>query len=171
MTRRHLDPEQLGALFPAVRRASWRWECQPSYAVDAAELAVWLAGEPAETDDDRPWLDYIRDLSSRNIPFERVRVVDDPPNDYQRWIHATTDANVRAGEDIRWLSRARAAELFMPTYDFYVFDEARVAIMRFDPAGEMTGIELDDDHAVVAKHLDYRRRVWPEAAPHGGHLP
>ncbi|MGH3467817.1 MAG: DUF6879 family protein, partial [Thermocrispum sp.] len=154
------------ALFPTVRRASWRWECQPSYAVDADELNAWL-DEKGVADDDRPWLSYIRELHSRGIPFERVRVIDTPLNTYQRWIISTTDGNVAAGEDIRWLARTRARESGMPSYDFYVFDEDRVAFMWFDDAGELTGIEVDDDPVVVAAHLDYRARVWDEATPHG----
>lgn len=171
MTRRSLDPEQLDALFPAVRRASWRWECQPQYAVDAAELADWVAGRPVDVDEDRPWLSYIRGLRERGIPFERVRVVDEPLNTYQQWIAATTDSNVRAGEDIRWLPRARADALGMPTYDFYVFDAARLAILQFDSDGEMTGIVVDDDPLVVSEHLAYRDRVWTEATPHGRYEP
>lgn len=171
MTRRLIDPNELGALFPAVRRASWRWECQPQYAVDADEVEAWLAGEPTKDDDWRPWLDYIRGLRNKRIPFERVRVLDDPPNTYQQWIIGTADGAVAAGEDIRWLSRAIARERGMPTYDFYVFDEERVAIMRFDDAGVLTGLELDDDPAVVAEHLEYRSRVWAEATPHGQGVP
>jgi hypothetical protein len=171
MTRRTLEPNELGALFPSVRRASWRWECQPQYAVDADEVEAWVAGEPAKDNDWRPWLDYISGLRRQGIPFERVRVLDDPPTTYQRWIIETTDSNVAAGEDIRWLDRALARERAMPTYDFYVFDEARVAIMRFDDEGVLTTIELDDDPAVVAEHLEYKSRVWPEATPHGQGMP
>lgn len=167
MTHRTLNPDYLGALFPTVRRASWRWECQPQYAVDADEVEAYLAGEPFEADEESTWLAYIRGLRSQGIPFERVRVLDNPRTTYQEWIITTTDSNVEAGEDIRWLPRARARELGMPTYDFYVFDEDRVAIMRFDDDGELLAIELDDDPATVATHLRYRDRVWPLATPHG----
>ena len=126
-----------------------------------------MSGEPtAETKEDREWLNYIKNLHARGIPFERVRVLDEPPTTYQRWIITTTDANVAAGEDIRWLARRDAQAAGMPNYDFYIFDENRVAIMRFDAHGELTGIELDDDPAVVSEHLAYRARVWPVATTH-----
>lgn len=166
MTRRELNPDELGALFPAVRRACWRWECQPQYTANAEEVEAWLAGEPLEPDEDSVWFTSIRELATKGIPVERVRVIDNPRTIHQQWIATTTDSNVAAGEDIRWLPRARARELDMPTYDFYVFDEDRVAIMRFDVDGDLTGIELDDDPDVVATHLDYRARVWPIATPH-----
>jgi len=166
MTRHHLDANELGALLSGVRRASWRWECQPQYAVDADELNAWLAGEPVDVDEDRPWLTYVRGLRARGIPFERVRVLDTPPTTYQRWIFATTESNVIAGEDIRWLDRDEAVQHRMPTYDFYVFDEDRVAILNFDRDVTLLGITVDDDPETVATHLDYRSRVWHTATPH-----
>ncbi len=115
MTRQHLNRDELGALFPTVRRASWRWECQPSYAVDADELNAWLDGKRV-ADDGRPWLSYIRELRSRGIlfervPFERVRVIDTPLNTYQRWIISTTDGNVatRRPRTARWCCERREA--------------------------------------------------------------
>lgn len=166
MTRDHLDADELGALLSGVRRASWRWECQHQYAVDADELNAWLAGEPVDPDEERPWLAYIRDLRARAIPFERARVLDTPRTTYQRWIFATTEANVAAGEDIRWLERTEASRHDMPGYDFYVLDEDRVAILDFATDGTLLGITVDDDPTTVATHLDYRSRVWKNAAPH-----
>jgi hypothetical protein len=159
--------EEFAALFQQVRRSSWRWECQGWYAVDMPEVAAWLRGEPVvETDDDRAWLGYIRSLNAAGIPFERVRMLTDPLTDYLRWMLATTSRNVSAGEDIRWVEQHRIEGLDLPAYDFYVFDDERVAILRFDDAKELTAVDVDDDPAVVAQHRCWRDIVWPLATPH-----
>lgn len=168
MTRqKHLAPGELDALFKSVRRSSWRWECQGHYAVDEPELAAWKTGQPFdETDDDRAWIAYIRQLTAAGIPFERVRLLTEPLNDYVRWILTTTDRNIEAGEDIRWLRQSDAASLGMPDYDFYLFDDERVVIMRFDERKVMTGLELDETPEVVARHREHRARAWDSAIRH-----
>ncbi|MEU9102121.1 DUF6879 family protein [Streptomyces sp. NPDC048361] len=50
--------------------------------------------------------------------FERVRLVDDPPTDGQRYLLASGLGNVDAGEDIRNLVRADAERLGLPDGDF-----------------------------------------------------
>jgi hypothetical protein len=39
-----------------------------------------------------------------------------------RWEHACTYVNIPATENIRWLPRTRAADLFLPGADCFVFD-------------------------------------------------
>ena len=53
----------------------------------------------------RPWLDLIREVTGRGVPVRRARVVSEPVTDYIRFEHATTDSNVAAGEQVRWLPR------------------------------------------------------------------
>lgn len=165
--RYRVEPAGLQELFATVQSSSWRWECQGDYAVDHAELEAWLRGEPMDsTDDDREWLAYIRGLARMGIPFERVRRLTEPLTDYLRWMLDITNANVDAGEDIRWVEPRDAEPLGMPSYDFYIFDQSRVVILWFDDQHELSGIDVDDDPEVVAQHEKYRDRVWPKAIPH-----
>lgn len=168
MTRRQLNPTtDFAALFPAVTASSWRWECQGHYAVDQDELDQWLAGTPkAEDDSDRAWYAYIRSLAGRAIPFQRVRMLTDPLTDYLRWMLATTHRNIAAGEDIRWITQGEASELGMPDYDFYVFDDDRIAILHFDNAKILTGATIDDAPHVVDQHRRWRDLVWQHAVRH-----
>lgn len=172
MTRRWADPvDGLNALFESVTRSSWRWECQGRYDVDRAGLERWLRGEPEiEDDEDRAWVAYIQGLTRAGIPFERVRMLADPPTDYNRWMLDITGRNVAAGESIRWISEGRARELGMPTYDFYLFDEARLAVLRFDRDTVLTGVEVIDDENVVDQHRQLRDQVWPLAVPHAEYV-
>ncbi|WP_435583444.1 DUF6879 family protein [Amycolatopsis thermoflava] len=168
MSRRTLNAaEDFAALFQTVRRSSWRWECQGWYAVDMPDVERWLRGEPAvETDEDRAWVDYIAGLRAVGVPFARVRMLTDPLTDYLRWMLATTDRNVDAGEDIRWVEQRDVAGLGLPDYDFYVFDDDRVVVLRFDDGKQLVAVELDDDPGVVRQHQQWRDRVWPLAIPH-----
>lgn len=173
MTRQHLNAdEDFAALFTTVRRSSWRWECQGYYAVDAAEVDAWLAGEPSSSSfEDEAWLDYIRGLRDRGIPFQRLRMLTNPVTDYLRWMLTAIDRNVEAGEDVRWIHEAAALDLgAAPAYDYYLFDDgtphARVAIFEFDDDKHLLGVTVDDDPAVVAEHRRWRDKVWPHATPH-----
>lgn len=167
MTRRHVSPAEIGDLFAAVRRSVRRWECQGHYMADEVELKAWRDGRPLdESEEDRVWEAYVLGLRAAGIPFERVRMVHEPPTLYQRWIHTTTDRNIRIGEDVRWLSESRARQLHMPADDFYLLDDERIAIMRFDGSGEMTGIDIDHDLDVVSVHRAWLARAWAVAMPH-----
>jgi hypothetical protein len=163
--------EQLAALFPTITRSSWRWECQGEYQVDTAKLDRWRRGEPfEETQASLRWHAFIRGLRDRGIPFERVRMLTEPLTEYLEWMLGITYRNVEAGEDIRWVGEHRARELNMPGYDFYLIDDERVAIMRFDRDKVLSDLELVDDPDTVARHRAYRDAVWPLAIRHNDYL-
>jgi hypothetical protein len=167
MSIRKIDADHFGDLFATIERSSWRWECQGHYAVDDDELEQWRAGTAQRGDaDDLRWRSYVQGLRQRGIPFERVRMLTDPLTDYLRWMLETTDWNIESGEDIRWIDQATAADFGMPTYDFYIFDDDRVAIFRFDDAKVLLGVDLIDDADVVEKHQAWRAAVWKHAIPH-----
>ena len=63
----------------------------------------------------------------------------EPLSDYQRWAHSLAAPMVDAGEDIRWVPRARVSELMFPGNDFWLFDDQLLAFMVF--AGN--GLVLD----------------------------
>ncbi|GAA1030822.1 MULTISPECIES: DUF6879 family protein [Amycolatopsis] len=172
MTRHHLNPhDEFAALLRSVRRSSWRWECQSEYAVDRPEVDRWLAGQPAEeTDDDRAWLAHLARLREAGIPFQRVRVYPDPLNDYAAWMRQAIGPNVAAGEDVRWLPEATAAELELPGYDFYLLDNERVAILEFTDDKELAGVVVDDDPDVLDEHRLLRDTAWPVATPHAEYV-
>ncbi|MCP2255213.1 hypothetical protein LY13_003987 [Prauserella aidingensis] len=170
MTVQHLAPEALGPLLDTVRHSSWRWECQGHYAVDEPALHDWQAGRPAvDTDDDRAWRDYIARLRQAGIPFGRLRMLTEPLTPYLEWMVATSQGhNVAAGEDLRWIAESRARDLAvpMPENDFYILDGERVVTLRFDPAADLVGIDVDDTPATVAHSQRWRDTVWPHATHH-----
>lgn len=162
--------DKLNDLFRTFHRSSWRWECQGEYAVDDAKLQRWRDGLPPDLEAKRPWLDFIRGVVAEGKAWQRARMLTEPLTEYLQWMLENTQTNVDAGEDIRWVQQSTARQLAMPGYDFYLFDDRLVAIMRFDDNKLLTHVETSDDEGVVAEHRAYRDRVWPHARPHSADL-
>lgn len=161
---------RLSELLHGFDRDAWRWECQGDYASDHQALDRWRAGLPPDETRKQAWLDHIRSITGAGVTFRRVRMLTDPLTDYLRWMIGRTQANVDAGEDIRWIHQADATRLRLPDYDFYLFDNTRLAIMRFSADKVLTEIEVVDEPAAVAAHRAYRDAVWPLAQPHADYL-
>jgi hypothetical protein len=152
--------------FQRFTTSSWRWECQGDYSIDAAALQRWRDGLPPDMSRKEPWLRSIREIVADGKTFDRVRMLTEPITEYLRWLIEQTQSNVDAGEDIRWVQQSVAAELGMPDYDFYLFDDARVAIMRFGEDKLLAELEVVDDPDIVARHRVFRDAIWQRAVPH-----
>ena len=64
---------------------------------------------------------------------------------------------VEAGETIHELDRAVAREAGLPLgYDWWLFDEERLAVMEFDGQGRPLGGEIVADSARVLEHVAWR---------------
>ncbi|MFC4001346.1 DUF6879 family protein [Prauserella oleivorans] len=161
-------PEKLPELLDAVAVSSWRWEAQGDYsAIDGELMRRWRAGLGRDPEADRGWIDYVRGLRARGIPFQRARMVTDPPTEYLRCQLDMTYMNVeQAGEDIRWVTEATARALDMPRYDYYLIDDACVAVLVFTDEGLLGGVRVCRDVEVVDRHRAWRDSIWPHAIPH-----
>jgi hypothetical protein len=138
-------------------------------ASDGAELDRYLNGEP---DPDRAakavWLNRIRADTAAGRVWRRLRVVEPPLNDYVRYSceWGYTD-NSAAGEQVRVLDLSDApvgAGVLLDVGDFYLLDDAHVAVMRYDPAGAFTGAELVGNPFAEVYRAAVRV-VWPIAEP------
>ncbi|WP_406382501.1 DUF6879 family protein [Streptomyces sp. NBC_01618] len=65
-------------------------------------------------DVDGPWFANARRQTAHGKRIERVRLVDEPATDNQRYLPATTPENLAAGEDIRFMPRADAVRHGLP---------------------------------------------------------
>ena len=93
----------------------------------------------------------------------------EPLTPYLEWMVATSQGHsVAAGDDLRWITESRARDLAvpMPENDFYILDDERVVTLRFDPAADLVGIDVDDTPATVADCRRWRDTVWPHATLH-----
>jgi hypothetical protein len=154
----------LDRVFDSVRRDAFRLETRRRYDVpdEVEPFRRWLAGEPDDLGWHEPWLARVRAASAAGITYRRVRLVDEPPSDYQRWCVDLGRTNVAAGEDIRYLPRSTAAGLGVPVdVDWWIVDDVRAAVMRF--AGDrLVGLDLVDD---VAEYRRWRDLLWAATTP------
>jgi hypothetical protein len=160
-----LTAEDFNNLFQYFTATAFRLEVQPVYTVtdERQSFDEFLAGKPRPVTEYpfyAHWLDRIRTATSAGKRIARVRVLDEPPTDYQRWEVWSGQYNAAAGETIRYLTRDRAVEAGLPvTDDWWLFDSRDLAVMRFSPEGEPLGGEIISDSEVVGRH-----RVWWDLA-------
>jgi hypothetical protein len=142
--------------------AAFHLETQPWYRTSATEeeaVAGFLAGNPrspGEYPEWRSWLDEMRELTGQGKRISRVRVVDDPPTGYQRWAMWCTRWHAEAGEDIRYLPRATAGDLGIPSGDWWLFDDATLVVTAFTSDGQADGRTLITNPALVGRYVAWR---------------
>lgn len=95
----------------------------------------------------------------------RVRLVDDPPTDGQRYLLCNAERNADLGEDIQILPRAEAERLRLGSEDFWIFDSRLVARLNFTEADELTDVELITEPAEVIRYSMLRDAAWHHALP------
>lgn len=154
-------------LFRDFERSAFRLESRRGYAsdVDSPKWHLWQAGGDLSYNPAHPWHAGVRAQTEHGRRFERVRVVDSPPTEGQRFLLASGRGNVEAGEDIRNLWRADADRLGLPAADFWLFDDRLVVRLVFDQADVTLGVEVSDDPADVAAAAAVRTAAWPVAIP------
>ncbi|GAB2926057.1 hypothetical protein GCM10022245_67900 [Streptomyces mayteni] len=70
------------------------------------------------------------------------------------------------GEDIRNLWRDEADHLQLPSEDFWIFDSRVVALLHFDDADDITGVELITEPRRVLRYCQVRDAAWHHARPY-----
>ncbi|MER6431932.1 DUF6879 family protein [Streptomyces sp900105245] len=154
-------------LFREFRHTAWRLETRRGYASDrrSPKWARWQAGEDIAAEPANTWRENVAEQTAAGKRFERVRLVDDPPTDGQRFLLASAPGNMAAGEDIRNLPRSSAEQLRLPDYDFWLFDSRIVARFAFDEDDTMLGVYVIDDPAEVLAACQARDAAWHHAVP------
>jgi hypothetical protein len=163
-----LTSDDFNNLFRYFADTAFRLEVQPVYAVAAERESFeeFLAGEPRPVTEFAfyaTWLAQIRAATAQGKVVQRVRVVEEPPTDYQRWEMWSGQYNIAAGETIRYIARSDAEGIGLPVRDdWWLFDSHHLALMRFGEDGEPLGGEVISDPEIVAKH----RAWWDLAVRH-----
>lgn len=130
------------------RRSAFRLETLPEYDVpqEAEMLARFKHGYPVEMPDDHPWLLNVRHHCGAARVMQRVRIVSNPPSDYERFELSLYRHSSAAGEQIHIIEEYRRF-----SEDFWLFDNQEAYILRYDRHGKFLAVEVGSD--VVA----YRR--------------
>lgn len=144
------------ALFDSFHFSASRLELLPAYAVadyEGDRLEAFLAGRPLPertilTD---PWLARIARTAMAGKEWTRVRVVDDPLTEYERFELEVFKETQALGERIHV---ARRCDVVDNGSDFWLFDAdtptAQAVVMDYDEQGGWLGARLVVDTAVVA---------------------
>jgi len=155
----------------SFKRSAFRLETRDSYALgyEAADFGRFLAGSPVpppQLDWWRPWLDRMARFTREGKTVSRVRVLSEPPSDYQRWLMWADPWHSRAGEQIRYMPRSRAEEIGLPlSRDWWLLDSERVIQMWFTDDGEIDEKILTDEPGLVFRHCAWRDLAVRNATP------
>lgn len=111
----------------------------------------------------QPWLHMVREATAEGRQLARVRVVDLPMSDWNRYSYALAQHNIAAGEDIRYLARDQAPAIKLPDYDYWLFDSSKLVRMRFDDSDRFIGGENIEDPSEIVKANYWRDAAWHKA--------
>ncbi len=122
----------------SAKRSAWRWEQQRIYDIGSEQddFQAFLAGQPRPPSPDLAgYYRQVRSMTRAGIAIGRVRIVDTPLTDYQRWRNWMDHWNREAGEDIHYLSRPLLRQMgrppFQPDADWWLVDGERLLIMEY----------------------------------------
>ena len=163
--RQHITEDEFREAVRSFGRTAFHFEAQPAYVIDfeRPDLERFLAGDPVPPPDSylwRPWLERVARLKAEGKRVERVRVLGEPPTDYQRWLLWATPWAEAAGEGVRYMPRSRAERIGLPLdHDWWLLDGERVLMTRFTADGEIREKIITDEPGDVARH-----RAWRDLA-------
>jgi hypothetical protein len=153
-----ITEEQFFELLRTIERSAFRLETLDAYAVDdeRADFELFLAGSP-QPPPWQDWLDQVAAQTAAGMTITRVRVLAEPPTDYQRWMLWAQPWYARAGEDMRYIPRSQANALRLPLeVDWWLLDDERLVLMYFTKSGEVAGKILTTEPGIVARHREWR---------------
>jgi hypothetical protein len=161
-------------LLASAEHSAAHLEMRDWYAVgdEAGDFDTWKRTGQADVDPDSaywaPWTGLIRRTVARGVVVRRARIVSEPVTEYIRYEHAGTQANIKAGEQVRWLPRRRASDIALPGNDCWVFDDRAVLFNHFGGAGDWSEPrwEVRTEPAVVRMAATAFETVWERAVPH-----
>ncbi|MFI1240484.1 DUF6879 family protein [Nocardia salmonicida] len=155
-------------LFRNSKREAFHLEVKDNYYPDDyPPLVRFLADEPEDYGWFQPWLEHVRETTSRGVAINRARVVTTPHNDYTRYAKHVARLNVEAGEDVRYLSRHLIDADSLTADDWWLFDDATVAFTVFEPGeyGKWVGGAVTTDPVIVDYIRTVKEQVWSVAVP------
>ncbi|MEN2423438.1 DUF6879 family protein [Streptomyces rimosus] len=154
-------------LFRDFEHSAWRLETRRGYASDRGtpKWDRWRRGEDISAEPDNEWRINVREQTARGKRIERVRLVDSPPTEGQRFLLESGLGNVAAGEDIRNLTRAEAGRIGLPDRDFWLFDARTLVRFVFDEQDTTLGVTVSEDPAEVVAACQVRDAAWHHATP------
>jgi hypothetical protein len=153
-------------------RSAYRLELLDWYTSPATErrLARFLAGEKVTVAERAGWLRMLHAARAAGKTMARVHVIAEPLSDYLRFELACYESSVEAGEDIRILPADLAAELNLPDFDYWLFDDTRAAVQYYDDRGAWLRAEILTEPGFVADCRHWRDQAMSKAIPYSDYM-
>ncbi|MDX3693168.1 DUF6879 family protein [Streptomyces bottropensis] len=161
--------DEFDRLFTQFEHTAWRLETRRRYASDelTSTYAQFMRGESVNWEGvDAEWCAERREQVALGKRFERVRIVDNPPTAGQLYLLDNARRNSAVGERILNLWREDADRLGLPSEDFWIFDSRLVALLKFDDADNLVGVELITQPAAVLRYAMVRDAALHHARPY-----
>jgi hypothetical protein len=161
-----LEGDNWRTFFDSYRREAFRLETLPSYRVggEQEEYEKFLATGKLDIPDDDSWLTRVRHFRNTGRWIGRVRIISRPLTGYLRYEFAVYRRTVAAGEDVRILDLTDRSDPGLPAQDFWLFDDAAVVRMDYDPDGTQLGRELLEN-IDPAPYVAWKRLALEYAEP------
>lgn len=161
MTVTRISEKEFGDLLRSFARTAFRFEARDAYAIgfEREEYERFMAGSPRPPSEIgwwREWLDQTARLTREGKTVSRVRVLAEPPSDYQRWMLWADPWYAAAGEQITYLTHREAYSLGLPDNDWWLLDGERALSMAFDAGGRVRARWLVTDPERIAQYLEWR---------------
>lgn len=165
-----LSDGEFNACFDEARSEWFRLEAHSTYSVDVEQprFRAYLAGEPYDPESEpKEWYEEIQRRVSDGIAYRKVRVVEGPLSEYERWeFEWSYTATEKLGQRTFVLDRSESTELpELPPYDWWLIDGRVVLRMRYDDAARFLGAERIDSAAAVAEHIRWRDAALAATVP------
>lgn len=157
---------EVAHVFTDFEHTAWRLETRRGYATDrnSEPWARWQAGEDVANDPPDAWRRNVLEQTARGKTFGRVRIVDEPLTEGERFLLARAPSNVAAGDEVRYLLRADAARLGLPDFDFWLIDSRTLLRFVFDDADTTLGVTVTQEPAEVLAACQARDAAWHHAS-------
>ncbi|MER5201198.1 DUF6879 family protein [Streptomyces sp. NPDC002755] len=163
-----ISTEEFGLLFQTFKHSAWHLETRRGYASDRQDpsYALFLKTGTAAMDLDSAWCTNISRQTSSGKYVGRVRVVDNPPTQGQRYLLDYARCNAATGEDVRNLWRDDADRANLPAEDFWIFDSRLVAVLNFDDTDAFHDVEIITKPTEVLRYCQIRDAAIHQATPY-----
>jgi hypothetical protein len=148
-----MTPQEFDACFDRFKRTAFRLETLPEYIApgELERIEAFMRGEarPERSVRTAPWLARIAlSTVSEGKQWCRVRLLDDPLTEYERYQLQGYAESQAAGEEIRIIPRR---DMYVPlTPDFWLLDDAAIVFLSYDANGRWLGSRLSHDPGQLA---------------------
>jgi hypothetical protein len=161
----------LESCFDDFTRSAFRLETFRLYtgAADETRFAAWRRHEPLPDRSVRtsPWLARLAVTTAGGKLWQRVRVMESPPSEYERFETIAYVESAAAGEEIRIASRS--PELADLDRDFWLFDAGTshvvAALMSYDAQGRYEGADITTNPGVISDCIRQRDLAITRSVP------